>query len=84
MDAVRVPVDATCGGLEGEPCLAGSSGSDEREQAAVGVVEQAVDRIQLGDPADEGRAWQRQVLHPGFESSSAAGTLPGALSISSW
>ena len=62
MDAVRVAVDAASGGLEGEPGLARSARPDEREQAAVGVIQQPVDRFELRRPADERRSRQREVL----------------------
>ena len=67
VDAVRVAVDAARGGLEGEPGLARAARPDEREQAALGILQQPVDRFELRRPADERRSWQREVLHPRLE-----------------
>ena len=67
VDAVRVAVDAASGGLEGEPGLARPARPDEREQAAVRVLQQPVDRFELRRPADERRSWQREVLHAGLD-----------------
>ena len=67
VDAVRVAVDAAGGGLEGEPGLARPARPHEREQAAVGVFEQPVDRLELRCAADERRSRQREVLHAGLE-----------------
>ena len=43
VDAVRIAVDPASGGLERKPGLAHPARSDEREQAADGVIEQPVD-----------------------------------------
>ena len=67
VDAVRVAVDAASGGLEREPGLAGSARSDEREQAALGVLQQPVDRFEFRRPADERRSRQGEVLHARLE-----------------
>ena len=64
VDAVRVALDPACGRLEREPGLTRSARADEREQAAVGILEQPVDLVQLRRAPDERRAWSRQVLHP--------------------
>ena len=56
VDAVRVAVDPARGGLEREPRLAGSARPDERQQAAVRILEQPVDRLELRRTADERRA----------------------------
>src|SRR5262245_4984980 len=60
VDAVRIAVDAPSRGLEGEPGLARSAGSDERQQAAARVIEQPVDRFELRRPTDERRSWHRE------------------------
>ena len=67
VDAVRVAVDAASGGLEREPGLARSARSDEREQAAFGVLQQPVDRFEFRRPADERRSRQGEVLHARLE-----------------
>ena len=61
--AVRVALDPARGGLERESRLARPARPDEREQAAVGILEQPVDLVELRRAADERRAWGRQVLH---------------------
>ena len=61
--AVRVAFDPARGGLERESRLARPARADEREQAAVGILEQPVDLVELRRAADERRAWGRQVLH---------------------
>ena len=67
VDAVRVAVDPTRGGLEGEPGFAGPARSHEREQADLGVLQQPVDRFELRRAADERRSRQREVLHTGLD-----------------
>ena len=61
--AVRVALDPARGGLERESRLARPARPDEREQAAVGILEQPVDLVELRRAADERRAWGGQVLH---------------------
>ena len=61
--AVRVALDPARGGLERESRLARPARPDEREQAAVGILEQPVDLVELRRAADERRARGRQVLH---------------------
>ena len=63
MHAVRVALDPARGGLERESRLARTARPDEREQAAVGILEQPVDLVELRRTPDERRARGRQVLH---------------------
>ena len=60
---VGVAFDPARGGLERESGLARPARPDEREQAAVGILEQPVDLVELGRAANERRAWGRQVPH---------------------
>ena len=61
--AVRVALDPARGGLERKSRLARPARPDEREQAAVGILEQPVDLVELRRAADERRARGGQVLH---------------------
>ena len=78
VDAVRVAVDAASGGLEREPRLAGPARADEREQAALRVLQQPVDRFELRRAADERRSRQRAGSSCPPRPSSAAGSRTGA------
>jgi len=64
VDAVREPVDLVSGGPDREPCLAGPTGSRQRDEADVGVVETLADRPELGVAADERRGLGREVVRP--------------------
>src|SRR5690349_17478877 len=63
VDAVQIAGDAPSGGLESESGLARAARSDERQQAALRVIQQPVDCLEFRRPADEGRSWQWKVLH---------------------
>ena len=78
VDAVRVAVDAASGGLEGEPGLARPARPDEREQAAVWILQQPVDRFELGRAADERRSRRPAGSSCPPRSSSAAGSRTAA------
>ena len=78
VDAVRVAVDAARGGLEGEPGLARPARPDEREQAAVRILQQPVDLFELRRAADERRARRRAGSSCPPRSSSAAGSRTAA------
>src|SRR3954470_12491825 len=67
VDALRIAVEAASRGLERQPGLARPARPQEREQAAVWLLEQLVDLLQLGLATDEGRARRRQVLHAYLE-----------------
>ena len=61
--AVWIALDPAPCSLEREPRLACTARSYERQQAAVGILEQPVDFVELRRAADERRARRRQVLH---------------------
>ena len=67
VDAVRVPVEPTGGGLEREARLADSARPDQGEQPAVGVFEHALDRLELLGSSDEGRTRSGQIPHARLE-----------------
>ena len=62
-----VAIDPARGGLERKSRLARPARPDEREQTAVGILEQPVDLVELGGAADERRARGGQVLHARFD-----------------
>jgi hypothetical protein len=62
-----VSVDLIRGGPDCEPCLAGPTGSGQRDEADVVVVEALADRLELGVAADERRRLGREVVRPEVE-----------------
>ena len=67
VDPVLVAIEPARGRLDGESRLAHAARSDEGQEAAGRVVEEAVDRGQLVGPADERRPRGRQVGAAGLE-----------------
>jgi hypothetical protein len=82
VDAVLIPVDPASRGLERQSRLADATRPDERQQAAVGLVEHATDRCQLVAPPHERRTRGWEVPHPRLERF-RGGNSTGSPSISS-
>ncbi len=67
VDTVLIAVDPASGCLERQSRLADTARPDQRQQAAVGLVEHAIDRGELVGPPHERGARSREVPDPRFE-----------------
>ena len=67
IDAVGESVDLVRGGPDREPRLASPTGSRQRDEADIVVVEALADRLELGVATDEPRRLGREVVRPEVE-----------------